>query len=199
MNSFLETLETRELVVPISRTFYHEAAAAGLLDRDVELLRGIILKKMPKSPYHILLVRRLYSLLTSALEEATLSERYFVSKEDPIAIGDSEPEPDLAIIAGNPEHYSSALPHSAELVIEVAVHTLERDRLKAAIYAEAGVSEYWIVDAGSKRIERHSLAHQETATYLQRSFFEVGNTLSSTWMPSLKVDLSVLFSDEGTS
>ena len=31
-------------------------------------------------------------------------------------------------------------------IIEVSVNTLQRDRAKAAIYAQAGVTEYWLVE-----------------------------------------------------
>ena len=58
---------------------------------------------------------------------------------------DSEPLPDVCVVAGNVSDFDHRHPSTAELVIEVAVTTAVADREKAAIYAEAGVKEYWIV------------------------------------------------------
>jgi Uma2 family endonuclease len=58
---------------------------------------------------------------------------------------DSEPEPDVAVVAlGN---YSTQHPRSALLVVEVADSSLRKDRqVKADLYAEAGIPEYWILN-----------------------------------------------------
>ncbi len=195
MNSVLEIPETRKLVVPISRAVYHDAGAAGLIDREVELLQGIIVKKMSKSPYHILLVRRLLKFLQAALHEEIGDGRCFVAKEDPLGINESEPEPDLAVISGHPEDYGAELPATALLVIEVAVSSLERDRLKAQIYASAGVDEYWIVDAEHERIERYSEVDATNQAYLNTTPFEFHgeNRVTSLVIPTFRVRLQGLF------
>lgn len=41
-------------------------------------------------------------------------------------------------------------------MIEVADASLDRDRLKAAMYAAAGVPEYWIVDLVNDTVEVHT-------------------------------------------
>ncbi len=59
----------------------------------------------------------------------------------------SVPEPDLAVVPGSAADYDAAHPTTAWLVIEVAETSLPQDRLsKAAIYAAAGIPEYWIVN-----------------------------------------------------
>jgi Uma2 family endonuclease len=67
----------------------------------------------------------------------------------------SEPEPDLLVTKKNPslrEHPSEAL-----LIIEVAESSLRRDRgIKARIYAEARVPEYWIVDVKTMTVQVHT-------------------------------------------
>ena len=55
---------------------------------------------------------------------------------------DSEPEPDVAVVAGTPREYLSAHPPTAALVVEVADSSLGLDRrLKSALYARAGSHE----------------------------------------------------------
>jgi hypothetical protein len=48
----LDTPEERQAVYPVSVDFYHEAGRLGMITEDVELLDGVIFKKMPKCPLH---------------------------------------------------------------------------------------------------------------------------------------------------
>ncbi|HRJ11223.1 MAG TPA: hypothetical protein PK490_13980 [Prosthecobacter sp.] len=52
MITVLESPEARQTVHPLSVEFYHEAGRLGLIGEDVELLEGVLFKKMPKSPLH---------------------------------------------------------------------------------------------------------------------------------------------------
>lgn len=146
MSAILDDPAVRRQVFPVPVEFYHQAGALGMLGEDVELLDGIIVKKMPKSPLHEGLVRRLLRLLRSVVPDGC-----HVAKESPITCARSEPEPDLAVILGD-EDDLRAHPTTALLVIEVAVTTEEKDRRKAAIYAEAGVQEYWLIEPESRRL-----------------------------------------------
>jgi Uma2 family endonuclease len=49
--------------------------------------------------------------------------------------------------------YEAEHPSTALLVIEVSETTLKKDRGKAALYASAGIGEYWIVNLGARTIE----------------------------------------------
>ena len=51
--------------------------------------------------------------------------------------------------------YSDAHPEGALLVIEVAESSIKKDRAKAAIYAAAGVADYWVVNLTDRVIEVH--------------------------------------------
>jgi Uma2 family endonuclease len=68
-------------------------------------------------------------------------------------IGYGEGLPDVAVVRGTLEDYRKEHPFSAELVVEVAVATLELDRDKAELYAAAGVPEYWIVVPEERAVE----------------------------------------------
>ena len=75
----LDTPEERQTVFPVSVEFYHEAGRLGMIGEDVELLDGVIFKKMPKSPLHEWFIACLRRLL-----EAACGPGMFVEKERPI-------------------------------------------------------------------------------------------------------------------
>ena len=60
---------------------------------------------------------------------------------------ESEPEPDLAVVRGEPIHFLEAHPAVPALVVEVAETSLQLDReLKGGLYARAGLPEYWMIN-----------------------------------------------------
>ena len=62
----------------------------------------------------------------------------------------------MAIVAGGPRDYLSAHPSTAALVVEVADSSLRLDRrLKAGLYARAGLRDYWIVNLVEGVLEVH--------------------------------------------
>ena len=73
----------------------------------------------------------------------------------PVALDDeSEPEPDVAVVPGDPRDYRDAHPTRPVLVAEVALSRLglDRDR-KGSLYARAGIADYWIVNLPDRRLE----------------------------------------------
>jgi Uma2 family endonuclease len=140
MTPLLELPAVRRRLQPLTVETYHRLGELGLLREDVELLRGFVVTKMPKSPLHEfvsqMLMKRLFDLLPPAFE---------LRREAPLSIGTSEPEPDFSVVRGVPADWLQAHPTTAALVIEVAVTSAELDEGKASIYAEAAVPESWIV------------------------------------------------------
>ena len=186
MLDILEVPLVRRQVVPISVATYHAMAAQGLVDKRTELLRGVIVEKMSKSPLHASIVRRLFRLVTKAAGPNDL-----VLKEDPITTIDSEPEPDVAVVAGHEDDFRCSHPQRALLVIEVAVSSIAIDREKASIYAGAGVGEFWLVLPESASIEVHTAPRD--GVYAERKIFTGGDTLLSQALPALRVSLGKLF------
>ncbi|MBV8488423.1 MAG: Uma2 family endonuclease [Planctomycetaceae bacterium] len=138
---------------------YERLASAGILDDPrVELIDGILERKMTKLPRHPVVTehlrRRLESLLPTDEKGAAL---WHIQQEDPVRIPDfDEPEPDLALVRGDIDAYRTHHPgpRDVELVVEVAESSLERDRTrKLAIYARAGIPSYWIVNLISDQVE----------------------------------------------
>ena len=110
----------------------------------VELIRGEIIEKTAIGDTHAASVKRLNRLLG-----ATFAGRSLISIQDPIRLIDSEPEPDVALLLPQADFYLSGKPRPADilLLIEVSDSSLEYDRqVKLPMYAEAGISEFWIVN-----------------------------------------------------
>src|SRR5437762_6414157 len=147
MSTILEIPEVRQRVSRLSLEEYHRLDEYNENGRRTELIRGIIIEKMSKSPLHSSLAKRLYDLIV-----ALLPRGYVVRREDPLTLADSEPEPDVSVVRGSESDFLHEHPHTAELVIEVAVSSAALDRENATLYAEVGVKEYWIVLAQQKQL-----------------------------------------------
>ena len=132
---------------------YHAMMEAGILkDGDpIELLEGLLVRKMTIHPPHAACVDTLSGVLRNMLPTG-----WYIRHQQPLATSDSEPEPDISVVQGTPSDYEDAHPNAADvaLVIEVADQSLQRDRTtKRRIYARAGVRVYWIVNLIERQIE----------------------------------------------
>jgi Uma2 family endonuclease len=111
--------------------------------------------------------------------------------EQPIACGDSEPEPDLAVIAGRKEDFRDDHPNTAELVIEVCITSHDYDRSKLHAYATAGVKECWLVLGPEKQIEVYK--QPKDGRYTEQETHGPGGTLASTALPEFALTLEAFF------
>lgn len=133
----------------IRRDEYEKMVELGFFrDERVELLYGVITSMSPKGPPHDSAIERLTELFVRAL-----AGRATVRIQSAFAASDgSEPEPDVAIVPRG--DYRSAHPTQAFVVIEVADSSLTTDRgVKARLYAESGVEEYWVVNVRDGIVE----------------------------------------------
>ncbi len=163
---------------------------SGILAEDerVELLEGAIVPMTPPGPAHINLVAR----LTSALAVAAQG-RGLVSPQSPIDCGDSRPQPDLAVLPLS-EDRGDRVPRKALLVVEVSDSSLSRDRLKASIYARAGIPEYWLVDVAARTVEVHTEpTSKREPRYRTVHVLGEEDTLTTPALPKLKLPLATLF------
>ena len=132
---------------PITVEEYNRMAETGILDPDerVELLDGDLIRVPPHGPPHYSIVARMANVLMKRL-----SARALVTVQLPLIVSErSEPEPDIAVVALREDFYASGIPRPPDVyaVVEVADSSLGIDSgKKLAIYAAAGVLEYWIVD-----------------------------------------------------
>jgi Uma2 family endonuclease len=165
---------------------YFGLVAEGLLEPDdrVELLEGVVVAMSPQNPRHAAGVSRAVSALVEAV-----GRRGAVRVQLPLILGRySVPEPDAAVVPGCDSDYDLAHPTAALLVVEVADSSLVQDRLtKAAIYAAAGVPEYWIVNLVDDRVEVSRSPDQGRRTYAERSVAERGARIDIGPLPGATV------------
>jgi Uma2 family endonuclease len=120
-------------------------------DQRIELLEGVIVQMTPMGPKHCGLTETLLLAL-----QRLLPAGWYVRSERPISISGSEPQPDACLVRGRPRDFLERHPSVAELGLaaEVSDSTLASDRkLKARIYAAAGIPEYWIVNLVDRQVE----------------------------------------------
>jgi Uma2 family endonuclease len=146
--------EAEESVVPWrwTRETYHAAAEAGVFeDAHVELLCGSVYVQMsPQSARHSSCLRKGIRLFSRILPE-----EFTLQVQQPVALdGESEPEPDLAILRAGADLAEHPSAEFVVLAIEVSETSLQVDRRrKGAIYAAAGISEYWVVNLVAGQVE----------------------------------------------
>jgi Uma2 family endonuclease len=148
MTPILDNPAVRDMAMPMSVQQYHRLSESGIVSERTELLCGVIIEKMTRSPLHVFTARLLFDWLS-----ASVGAIRHIRQEQPLTLADSEPEPDLAVVQGAAEDYRLAHPTTADFIIEVAFTSLELDREKGAVYAAAGVPEYWIVLPDQRAIE----------------------------------------------
>ena len=126
-----------------------ECEILGPGDR-IELLGGQLVVKEPQYSPHATGIR----LVARALR-LIFTDGWDVGAQLPVALDDeSEPEPDVSVVPGDPRDYRDAHPEHPVLVVEVSLSRLAFDRVyKGSLYARAGVQDYWIVNIPDRRLE----------------------------------------------
>jgi Uma2 family endonuclease len=169
-----------DLVMRLSVAQYHKMIARGIVNSatPVELLDGFLIAKLPKSPPH----RVTTYLLRRMLEKLLARCEWYVGVQEPITLADSEPEPDLSVVRGDTRQYFDRHPGASDVafVVEVAEATLKRDqRSKKRVYAQAGITEYWIVNLIAHQIEVYTLPGEVdgAVTYQSRQDYRRGASI----------------------
>ena len=127
----------------------------------VELIAGLIYTRMGQNDPHIFALH--YAL--DALR-AVFGEGHTLMIQAPTRFEtDTKVEPDIMVLKGRVEDYEGRRVNPAEdvaLLVEVSDSTLLRDQtLKAGLYANQGVPEYWIVNLPNRTLEVRRLPRPE--------------------------------------
>ena len=147
---------------------YEQIVHLGVFDTGprVELIEGEVIDMVRQNQAHAVAL----SLVDLQLRRVYF-EDHVIRIQSPLALGDaSEPEPDIAVVPGEPRDYLTSHPRSAVLVVEVAGASLHFDRTaKLALYARHGIPDYWIVNLVDDVIETYrnpaGAAYQEARTH----------------------------------
>ena len=138
--------------------------------RRTELIRGLIINKMSKSPLRSTVTTRLHAWLLGKLRP-----EFVARQEQPLRLRDSMPEPDVSVMRGTLGDFATRHPATAALVVEVAVSSVTPDREAGALYAEAGVMEYWIVLGETEQLE--VFRQPAEGVYRQKRVYGRGETV----------------------
>jgi hypothetical protein len=127
-----------------------QTGVLGEKDR-IELLEGHLVPIMPTNPPHSTTVSQ-----SNKTFVRTLPDNWHLRSEQPLALPDSQPQPDFAIVRGPVTAFRARHPGPSDvgLVVEVADSSLDEDRDDMArIYARANLPIYWIVNVVDRQVE----------------------------------------------
>ena len=130
---------------------YQLLADAGMFgDARTELIDGDIIVMSPEYRPHAYVRGELKYRIRRALEQ--IGGDLYASSGS-VELGDHDmPQPDI-VLTREPRGKGPMPLGSVALLVEVSSTTLEQDTTaKLALYASAGVPEYWIVDVAGQRI-----------------------------------------------
>jgi Uma2 family endonuclease len=162
-------------------------------EHHVELIHGEIVPMSPIGPPHHATV----SELNEWSFEALPSKAVRVLVQGPIGIPalDSEPEPDIVWARRQDYRDHHPTPDDVLLLIEVSESSLDNDRgLKARLYAEAGISDYWIVNLPGRCVEVRRDPHE--GAYRSVETYHTGQDVRPLAFPEVSLPVARVFPDE---
>ncbi|HEY0556156.1 MAG TPA: Uma2 family endonuclease [Thermoanaerobaculia bacterium] len=167
-----------------TREDYERMAEQGYFrpDERVELVDGVIYEMTPQNSWHASAIQAAQEALGPAFRKG-----YSLRIQMPLALGSgSEPEPDLAVVRGHWRDFREAHPTTAALVLEIADSTVFHDReRKSAIYAQAGIPDYWILNRLEACLEVHR--DPKGGAYQTRRILRAGETISPLARPEISI------------
>jgi Uma2 family endonuclease len=164
---------------------FHEMAKAGILGEKerVELIEGEIVQMSPTGRPHVMGISQLVHLLVPLVgNDGRISPQgsFRISEHTELLPG--------LVVMRNKEYDEIPTPADALLVIEVSDTSLSYDlSCKAAIYAAAGVQEYWVWDV--KRHFVHQFAEPSDGQFTFRQPVKLGETVTSLALPSISFEV----------
>lgn len=169
---------------------YYRMAEAGVFkpEERVELIRGAVVQMHAIGNRHARCVNRLNVILVLAF--ANHAEIHVCN---PVRLDEtSEPQPDFALLRIGPEPRASH-PSPAEVfvAIEVSDTSIRYDRnVKAPLYAESGIPEYWLIDLESETIEVRRKPNKSGYEELQT--LRRGDQLRCSAFPDTPLDVAAI-------
>jgi Uma2 family endonuclease len=131
-------------------------------DQPAEFMDGEIIDMASQGPPHAYLILHITELL-----KAAFGAGYCVRPQLPLSLRvNGDPNPDLAVVKGDPKDYLAAHPDHALLVVEISESSLGYDRgQKASMYAKAGILDYWIINLPGRQVEVYRSPQPDPAQY----------------------------------
>jgi Uma2 family endonuclease len=176
----------------ISVERYLKMAATGVLTHEdhVELIEGEIFNMPPVGTQHSGVTGRIVKLLVLSVGDAAL-----LLPGPTLPLGKfSAPQPDLVLLKPREDFYSHSypLPTDVFLLIEISASSLGFDQgVKRAVYARAGIAEYWVIDVVGQRLFRYR--NPSGDQYAEAATFMDGDVVSPLALPNTQVPVGALF------
>ena len=155
----------------------------------IELIGGELVVAEPQGAPHYTSIQK-----TARALGRVFGPSWNVRTQGPMGLDEeSEPEPDVAVVPGEPEDYGSAHPSRADLVVEVAESSLAFDRdHKGSVYARAGIPDYWIVNLVDRVLEVYrqpapDVAAPFGARYTRREVLDPSRQVSPLVAPHARI------------
>ena len=156
---------------------YFRMGEAGILQEEdrVELIEGEILVREPEGSEHASHVDEIAALFYHLRN----ARRAIVRTNHPAILDDfNVPQPDIALVKWRDDRYRQAHPTPGHILLAIEVSwssALHDRRIKAPLYARAGIPELWIVDLKSQQLEVYRLPSE--SGYASFSRLGRGSTL----------------------
>jgi Uma2 family endonuclease len=170
---------------------YHRMGDAGILRAEdrVELIYGEIVAMSPIGNPHNAAVDR----ATRAFVHAT-GDNAIVRVQGSVRLNlYNEPEPDVVLLKPQEDFYakSGAGPADVLLIVEMADSSLKYDRkVKARLYADMGIAEYWVADLNARCIFAYSDRQSKSYRLIQQ--FRPGDIIAPELLPECKIPVDSL-------
>lgn len=166
--------------------------ATGVFDgTHYELIDGELIDKMGKKRRHVRGSQNV-NIQLGAIFGARL-----VEQEAPIDVAaedlpKNEPEADIVVLRSpHDDMETTTQPGEIEMLVEVSEMTLRQDlKTKAALYARAGIPEYWVLDVKGRRL--HVLRDPSEGTYRTHLEFEESESVAPLAKPANPVAVASL-------
>jgi Uma2 family endonuclease len=135
---------------------FRRKAAMGELSQSkkFELLEGVVVAKARQTLKHETALENIQNIVGKLTPGG-----WHLRVQQPLNCGDSQPEPDIAIVKDALDMYVDRppMPNMVSLVVEVADASLTLDRrVKGRVYARAGLSVYWLLNLVDSELEVYS-------------------------------------------
>ena len=175
-------------------TEYDRMIEQGIFDdrpeQRLELIYGEIREIPPANPPHSYVI----DLLNYWSVDHAPRDQVHVQIQNPLGIPalDSVPLPDVAWMKSRNYRRKRPEPRDVLLLIEVSESSLAYDRgEKAALYAAAGLKDYWVVNLQDSCVEIHR--RPRSGEYRSIESFSAGQSVSPLAFPEITLEVDTLF------
>ena len=160
-------------------------------DSRFELIRGDIIEMPNPTKRHAGRVNKLNRVFTSKLGESVI-----VCIQNPMFANEtSEPKPDVVICKPLPELFGPFEPDPGDvlLLVEISDTSVRYDtRIKAPLYAQGGIPEYWLLNIPGEVVEVRT--HPEGGEYRRVEAYRRGQIITPQMLPGVTFTVEELLS-----